>query len=628
MVFLSSLFGSKRTAPPRVPTDEVIPLFERDDFAVNRTVGMNFTMVFEDVLDADKLSGALWKLLERPGWRNVGSRLRLNDKGRLEHHVPAKYTQDRPPINYTHVVEPMGYRQHPLGAKLPTAQGRLQTFPDTTGFRIPGTLHKLGDYIYTDCAQLGLHVMSFEDATIVTISWLHTLLDALGLRALLRAWQAELQGGAVPDFVGSHTDPLSALGTQAQAKSHVLAPKLLGKLGMLRFVVHFLWEMYRYPEEASRIVVVPRSYFASLRAQAIKDLETLQDKSKLTYNKTDATTPFLSDGDILLALLHRTLARANPSLKPSGTVAVMNIMDMRDVLRTTEPPLLPKEGVYVHNCLTALWSHFRVADLLSLPLGHIAAQVRADLVVQTTRPQIEAGAALSKKGMSLFGPGDMTLVTMSNWLKARMFETDLSAAIVPGSQGRSGTGRPKYAFPASEIDGYPMRRNEDDDDDTLATLVANELGAETGDETSTEECEAEAEAEADVPGDEDDDEDEEDDDEEEEEEESTGTGTGKEIDVASVNVVVVVVGMGDAYPDVNVHVHIGNVGLGLSGEEKEEEGEEEAVSKDDDNNQEEEEEEGTAKEMDVASVSVDTDTDSDTDVRVYVFVLSQGVPRE
>jgi hypothetical protein len=35
-------------------------------------------MIFDDVLDADKLSGALWKLLDRPGWKKLGARLRLN----------------------------------------------------------------------------------------------------------------------------------------------------------------------------------------------------------------------------------------------------------------------------------------------------------------------------------------------------------------------------------------------------------------------------------------------------------------------------------------------------------------------------------------------------------------------
>jgi hypothetical protein len=78
MAFVRNLFGSKPSAPETIPTDTIIPLFERDDSTANRAVALEFTMVFDDVLDADKLSGALWRLLEKPGWKKLGARLRLN----------------------------------------------------------------------------------------------------------------------------------------------------------------------------------------------------------------------------------------------------------------------------------------------------------------------------------------------------------------------------------------------------------------------------------------------------------------------------------------------------------------------------------------------------------------------
>lgn len=70
--------ASKRTVPEHIPTDSVIPLHRYDDSGANRNLCLEFTMQFDDVLDADRLSGALWKLLEKPGWRKLGARLRLN----------------------------------------------------------------------------------------------------------------------------------------------------------------------------------------------------------------------------------------------------------------------------------------------------------------------------------------------------------------------------------------------------------------------------------------------------------------------------------------------------------------------------------------------------------------------
>jgi hypothetical protein len=71
-------FDKKPVAPERIPMDEVIPLFDHDDNPTNRGIALEFSMIFHEVLDADKLSGALWKLLEKPGWKKLGARLRVN----------------------------------------------------------------------------------------------------------------------------------------------------------------------------------------------------------------------------------------------------------------------------------------------------------------------------------------------------------------------------------------------------------------------------------------------------------------------------------------------------------------------------------------------------------------------
>jgi len=68
----------KPVAPQRVHTDTVVPLYSNDDTMVNRKLAFEYTMQFQEVLDAEKIANALWRLLEKPGWRKLGSRLRLN----------------------------------------------------------------------------------------------------------------------------------------------------------------------------------------------------------------------------------------------------------------------------------------------------------------------------------------------------------------------------------------------------------------------------------------------------------------------------------------------------------------------------------------------------------------------
>lgn len=41
---------------------------------------------------------------------------------------------------------------------------------------------------------MGLHIVSFNDATLVTLHWLHVAFDALGFGALLDSWVLMVQG--------------------------------------------------------------------------------------------------------------------------------------------------------------------------------------------------------------------------------------------------------------------------------------------------------------------------------------------------------------------------------------------------------------------------------------------------
>jgi hypothetical protein len=389
----------------------------------------------------------------------------IQAQGKLEYHVPAQYTQERPPINYSHVVEPMPLSEHPYSSILPRPNGKLQWFGEMGHFRVlsdeRSNMKVLKDWIYSDKAQLGVDIINFQDATFVTLTWLHTFLDAMGRHALLRAWQAVLEGrdDDVPPFIGYDTDPLTPLGSEEYVtEPFVLAPKQVSKLGFARFVFNYIYESYYHPAEEGRMVCMPASYFSKLKARAFADLESLP-KDQLTFSESDPTKPFISDGDIIMAFLLPLIARSNPdnaSSSPSRLICAGNVCGIRDILRNTSPPLLPNNGAYIHNCVIPIWSLFTLEEWLTLPVGHIAARLRSDLVLQSSRAQIEARHALEAKSMGLYGAGDMTMTVLSNWTKAKLFETDFSAAIVNGG---SGTGKPRYIQPFSTQDGFQLRNN-------------------------------------------------------------------------------------------------------------------------------------------------------------------------
>lgn len=65
-------------APPMVPTDQILPVHYWDDTTMFRSVVLHYMMRFDDILDVQKLTASLAKLIEREGWRKMGARLRLN----------------------------------------------------------------------------------------------------------------------------------------------------------------------------------------------------------------------------------------------------------------------------------------------------------------------------------------------------------------------------------------------------------------------------------------------------------------------------------------------------------------------------------------------------------------------
>ena len=129
---------------------------------------------------------------------------------------------------------------------------------------------------------------------------------------------------------------------------------------------------------------------------------------------------------------------------------------MRDVLgEATEKykVLIPKSTAYVGNATAGLYTHFTLKHFLGLPLGHIAAKLRKSIVDQGNREALEASHRDQRLGHydHVLPPGTTMIpkiIIMSNWNKARFFETDFSAALVPGKSETSNRGgrrgRPTY----------------------------------------------------------------------------------------------------------------------------------------------------------------------------------------
>ena len=451
--------------------DEIIPVRFWDEYYATFILHTGFR--FDTKLDPDKLRTSLEKLMEdrHRGWHRLGGRLRRNkDSDRLEYHVPAAYSRDHRPAFSYHVTSTHGdtsIGQHPLASCIPSStssmvdDGKPQFVGPIDGvirglLRAPDEPTFLDDYLdpEQDCPLLALHVVTFSDATLISVCFSHAVLDATGLSDLMRAWSLVLQGrdNKVPRLV-EHTaeglDPLSLLdGSCAKSElqmgenpeeEYKCSDKQLG-IGQLlllriRLVIQRLWQRFFDPEtrydgqRETRTVRVPVAFIESLRQQILTEAKSAPS--------------FVSQGDVLYAwwARHIVTARIPDAGTSNQTIGLVNAMNLRRMLKLEG--FLKEDEIFAGNALAIIQAFMPAKELASGPLGQAAATLRKALKELGTLSQVKALLTLQRRALDggnnkgskmnwtrfvMFGDAGMDLIVCSNWTQAALFELDMSGA--------------------------------------------------------------------------------------------------------------------------------------------------------------------------------------------------------
>lgn len=211
--------------------------------------------------------------------------------------MPVELTKQRPGLTYTHVDYATNAAAHPLASKLPkeSSQPAIVCDPDEFEDLIlsEGSPASMGEYLNQDIPQLGLCIITFKDKTLVTLYWPHTLMDAMGKKALLNAWTLILQGrdDEVVPPQGDGGDPLADLGKNP-TEPYGLSNRRLSMFSLAKYGIRNIGDFFRTQE--NRMVCIPGSFIASLRAKAMEELAS-----------AGVDQPFLTEGDVLCALWTR-----------------------------------------------------------------------------------------------------------------------------------------------------------------------------------------------------------------------------------------------------------------------------------------------------------------------------------
>ncbi|KAF2771089.1 lysR family regulatory protein [Teratosphaeria nubilosa] len=444
-----------RQKPPKVPSDTVIPFHFLDDQLYAKALILHLTYRFDGVLDVGKLKGALERLVELEGWRKLGGRVREGENGRLEYHVPEKYTEERPGFNWTHVEHQMSINEHELASQLPRtpadATGPV-LFEDPAKFYglicAPSTPRHIDDWLYTDTAPLSIHINSFTDATLLSMNCGHYLWDALGQASFLQAWIALLNGreADVPPVVGYDKDPFDKVGTQVQPEKYILRDSILTGWRWWLFVFNMIVELLWYRKQEGRAIFLPGSFVNNLRERAIASLPV----------DSEGNAPFLSEGDVLLAWWTR-LTTKTQGVRGSTPVLIMNVSNLRGLIDEALPP----GAAYLANATMVTNTHISAQTLLDQSLSQTALQIRNDLRTQRIPEQAHAWISLQKEmdkslgRAPMVGQPGMVFHAYSNWHRGRFYDVDFSAAVVGGGKG----GRPSYINVTGLENGFSTRNS-------------------------------------------------------------------------------------------------------------------------------------------------------------------------
>ena len=295
----------------------------------------------------------------------------------------------------------------------------------------------------TDLPLLSLRITSFTDATLVALVWPHTLMDALGMEALLQAWSLVVSGreSEVPPLVGARDDvTIAAIKStpeedQAEKKEEwTLASKRLKGLGLVTWILRSLWSIIWDGPCQERTVFLSREAVSTLRARAISEAQEA--------SPSNGTRPFLSEGDVIAAWVARIVALSEPKKKPVTLLCTLNLRYWLEFFKKTT-------AVYPQNLALATCTILS-PTVARASVGEIAAANRQSLVQQTTQTQLRKSVRIfiegNEKGGApmLFGESNMLLVCVTNWTKAKvMTAADFGSAVIqPGDTGKSRTNRP------------------------------------------------------------------------------------------------------------------------------------------------------------------------------------------
>jgi len=281
---------------------EVIPVLPLDRLIFFRNIRTRTFFIVDDQLNCHALRESLARLI-RDHWRKLGARIaNSQDKdGQLVYRLPEVFPDDYELFKWSENHNPGSADKIPEVASLlktASSEGVATLLPSLDDFdsvfRPSGWPFHLQDA--PDAPMLLVHLSTFADATVITISHPHVLGDQMGLMNIVKVWLGMLEGNPPPPMIGYLEDALPGKKPFDEYPSSEVVKKgrmrIKSRLENVGTGLGFIPELVLNPREDKRMLFLPASLVRLLRDRQFKKLAG--DNNGL---------PELTNADIITAIM-------------------------------------------------------------------------------------------------------------------------------------------------------------------------------------------------------------------------------------------------------------------------------------------------------------------------------------
>lgn len=342
-----------------------------------------------------------------------------------EWHVPRVFTENRPGYVFTTATISGRLADDPIYSSLvldaSTAQG--STFPINRQLPKllfpPNTPSAYKDWRKRDVPQLFVHVILFDDATLLSVRVPHAFADAMSLGHILKAWTVVLAGQSPPPIIPvDQPSPTETLQNRTPGQRSVLYHQRTGLFTMMCLGLDILI-LGKARRTEFRELCIPHSA-----------LKRMQDEANKELAKVLGETFHVTETDVVCSWLLHHGFRAQ-QISPQARCSFGLPMDIRGILSDVLEPGTAALGNIFD--LTFMFSSGK--QLAQDSIATTAARIRRCLLTQRSRQELEARDSVvrefaRKTGIELtsFGYWNQHYSCVSSWAKAGFYDLDFGPA--------------------------------------------------------------------------------------------------------------------------------------------------------------------------------------------------------